>query len=109
LVLSQVFGKTNNRDWHREFVRTVENTNNDKSILPRNTFKMLRHLSRNSEKVVFLNDKNLEVLKGYKAYVQVKRQGEIHVVITGLNKDSSQKLFDDLEALNTAEITSDNE
>jgi len=49
---------------------------------------MLRYLSKSSEKAVFLNDKNLEVLKGYKAYVQMNRQGEIHVVITGLNKDS---------------------
>jgi hypothetical protein len=37
----------------------------------------------------------------------MNRQGEIHIVITGLNKNSSQKLFDDLEALNTADITSD--
>jgi hypothetical protein len=79
----------------------------EESIVPRNTFKMLRYLSKSSEKVVFLNDKNLEVLKGYKAYVQMNRQGEIHIVITGLNKNSSQKLFDDLEALNTADITSD--
>jgi hypothetical protein len=80
----------------------------EKSIVPRNAFKMLRYLSKSSEKVVFLNDKNLEVLKGYKAYVQVNRYGEVHVVITGLNRDSSQKLFDDLEALNTAEVTGDN-
>jgi len=63
-------------------------TNSEEFIVPRNTFKMLRYLSKSSEKAVFLNDKNLEVLKGYKAYVQMNRQGEIHVVITGLNKDS---------------------
>ena len=58
-------------------------------------------------KVVFLNDANLKILKGYKAYVQMNRQGEIHVIITGLSKDSSKNLFDNLEALNTADIMSD--
>jgi len=78
------------------------------SIVPLNTFKMLKYLSKGSEKVVFLNNKNVEVLKGYKAYVQVNRKSETHTVITGLNKNSSRKLFDDLEALDTADITSDN-
>ncbi|MBN1244797.1 hypothetical protein JXA31_04310 [Candidatus Bathyarchaeota archaeon] len=58
--------------------------------------------------MVFLNDKNIEILKGYKAYVQMNRQGEIHIIITGLNKDSSKNLFDNLEALNTADVISDN-
>jgi hypothetical protein len=69
---------------------------------------MLKYLSKSSEKVVFLNDKNLEILKGYKAYVQMNRQGEIHIIITGLSKDSSKNLFDNLEAINTADIISDN-
>jgi hypothetical protein len=69
---------------------------------------MLRYLSKSSEKVVFPNDANLEILKGYKAYVQMNRQGEIHIIITGLSKDSSKNLFDNLEALNTADIMSDN-
>jgi hypothetical protein len=69
---------------------------------------MLRYLSKSSEKVVFLNDANLEILKGYKVYVQMNRQGEIHIIITGLSKDSSKNLFDNLEALNTADIMSDN-
>ena len=69
---------------------------------------MLKHLSKTSEKVVFLNDANLKILKGYKAYVQMNRQGEIHIIITGLSKDSSKNLFDNLEALNTADIMSDN-
>jgi hypothetical protein len=83
--------------------------NKEGSIVPRSTFRMLKSLSKSSEKVVFLNDKNLELLKGYKAFVQMKRQGEIHLVITGLSKDSSKNLFDKLESLNTADITSDNE
>jgi sortase (surface protein transpeptidase) len=70
---------------------------------------MLRYLSKSSEKVVFLNDKNVEVLKGYKAYVQVNRQGEIHIIIAGLSKDSSKTLFDNLEALNTADTITDDE
>ena len=69
---------------------------------------MLRYLSKSSEKVVFLNDANFEILKGYKAYVQMNRQGEIHIIITGLSKDSSKNLFDNLEALNKADIISYN-
>jgi hypothetical protein len=80
----------------------------EEPIVPRSTFKMLKHLSKSSEKVVFLNDKNLEVLKGYKAHVQLSRQGEIHVVITGLSRDSSKGVFDDLEALDPADVVSDN-
>jgi len=87
---------------------TVEKTPIEESIVPRNTFKMLRYLSKSSEKVVFLNDKNLKILKGYTAYVQMNRQGEIHIVITGLSKDGSKGLFDNLEALNTADVISDN-
>jgi len=69
---------------------------------------MLKSLSKSSEKVVFLNAKNLEILKGYKAYVQMNRQGEIILVITGLSKGSSRSLFDDFEAIKKTEIISDN-
>jgi hypothetical protein len=65
---------------------------------------MFKFLSADSEKVIFLNDKNLDVLKGYKAYAQMSRQGEIHIVLTGLNKKSSKNLFDALEALKPNEI-----
>ena len=51
--------------------------------------------------------KNLEILKGYKAYVQVNRQGEIIIAITGLSKGSSKNLFNDLEAIKKTEIISD--
>ena len=78
----------------------------NKSIVPHSRFKMLRGLSTDSEKVIFLNDKNLEVLKGYKAYAQMNRQGEIRIILTGLNKKSSQNLFDALEALKPNEILS---
>jgi hypothetical protein len=71
---------------------SVKKTNSEDSIVPRNTFKMLEHLSKSSEKVVFLNDASLEILKGYKAYVQMNRRGEIHIVIPGLSKDSSKNL-----------------
>jgi len=86
----------------------VNKTNKEGSIVPRNTFRMLKSLSKSSEKVVFLNAKNLELLKGYKAYVQVNRQGEIIIVITGLSKGSSKSLFDDLEAIKKTEVVSDN-
>ena len=82
--------------------------NKEGSIVPRYPLRMLKSLSKSSEKVVFLNGKNLELLKGYKAYVQVNRQGEITIVITGLSKRSSKSLFDDLEAIKKTEINSDN-
>jgi hypothetical protein len=79
------------------------------AIVPRSPFRMLGQMSKASEKVVFLNDKNLAVLKGYKAYVQVNRQGEIHITITGLSKQCSKSFFDNLEALNAAEVISGKE
>ena len=87
---------------------TAEMPSREEPIVPHSTFKMLKHLSKSSEKVVFLNDKNLEVLKGYKAHVQLSRQGEIHVVITGLSREGSKGVFDDLEALDPADVVSDN-
>jgi sortase (surface protein transpeptidase) len=69
---------------------------------------MLKNLAKGSEKIVFLNDKNLELMKGYKAYVQMNRQGEIHMIITGLSKESSKSLFDNLDSMKTADIVSDN-
>ena len=83
--------------------------NGEESIVPRSPFRMLKHLSKNPEKVVFLNDKNLEALKGYKAYVQTNRQGEIHITITGLSKQCSTALFESLEALSEAEVVSHKE
>jgi hypothetical protein len=86
----------------------VETTNNEGSIMPRSKLWMLKNLAKGSEKVVFLNDKNLELMKGYKAYVQMNRQGEIHMIITGLSKESSKSLFDNLDAMKTVDIVSDN-
>ena len=86
----------------------VETTNNEGSIMPRSKLWMLKNLAKGSEKIVFLNDKNLESLKGYKAYVQMNRQGEIHLIITGLSKESSKSLFDNLDSMKTADIVSDN-
>jgi hypothetical protein len=43
---------------------------------------MLKRLAGKSEKVVVLNDKNLELLKGYKAYVEMNQQGETHIFTT---------------------------
>ena len=85
----------------------VETTKNEDTIMPRNKFWMLKNLAKGSEKIVFLNDKNLEILKGYKVYVQMNRRGEIHVILTGLSKDSAKSLFDNLEAIKTAEVISD--
>jgi len=104
-----ILEKTNKREKQEmEPGGMVETTNNEGSIMPRSKLWMLKNLSKGSEKVVFLNDKNLESLKGYKAYVQMNRQGEIHMIITGLSKESSKSLFDKLDAMKTADIVSDN-
>jgi hypothetical protein len=78
------------------------------AIVPRSPFRMMKELHKAPEKVIFMSDKNLEVLKGYKAYVQVNRQGEIQITITGLSKQCSRRLFDNLEALNAADVASGN-
>ncbi len=77
------------------------------SIAPRIPPEMFKRLSGKSEKVVFLNDKNLELLKGYKAYVEMSQQGEIHIIITGLSSHRSKILFDSLMGMNETEIIGD--
>ena len=49
------------------------------------------------------------MLKGYKAYVQLSSEGEIHITITGLSKQCSKSFSDNLEAFNAAEVVSDKE
>jgi len=58
------------------------NLRKEDAIVPRLPYWLMKDVGKDSEKIVFLNDKNLEQFKGYKAYVQVNRQGEIHVTIT---------------------------
>ena len=82
--------------------------NKENAIVPRLPYRLMKNSGKDSEKIVFLNDKNLEQFKGYKAYVQVNRQGEIHVTITGLSKQSATVFFDNLRALDSKEIASDN-
>ena len=79
------------------------------AIVPRRPYWLMKDLHNIPEKVVFLNDKNLEVLKGYKAYVQVSREGEILITITGLSKQCSKSFFENLETLKTAEVVSGKE
>lgn len=65
-------------------------------------------------KIIFLNDKNLSVLKGYKVDVSKKlsvlpdkcgfKRACIIVVITGLSNKAASKLTDELEALPKEEI-----
>jgi hypothetical protein len=76
------------------------------AIVPRMPYWLMKNLRKASDKVVFLNDKNLEHLKGYKAYVQVSHQGEIHITITGLSEQGAATIVGKLEALNTNEIVS---
>lgn len=60
------------------------------------------------EKIVFLNDENLEAIKGYKAGVEVfggllGRQ-EVHIVLTGFSPTAAKRLYDSLRALPPNEI-----
>lgn len=60
------------------------------------------------EKIVFLNDENLAVLKGYKAAVSIQAglqdRFEIHVVITGFKLKTADALLFELKALPANEI-----
>jgi hypothetical protein len=77
------------------------------AIVPRRPYWSMKDLHNVPEKVIFLNDKNLGLLKGYKAYVQVSHEGEILITITGLSKQCSKSFFDKLETLKPTEIASD--
>jgi hypothetical protein len=78
------------------------------AIVPRRPYWLMKDLRNVPEKVIFLNDKNLGLLKGYKAYVQVRHEGESLITITGLSKQCSKSFFDNLETLNPKEMVSDN-
>lgn len=60
------------------------------------------------EKIVFLNDANLALFKGYKAAVSIRAglqdRFEIHVVITGFKFRSAEALLFDLKSLAKEEI-----
>jgi hypothetical protein len=81
--------------------------NKESSIVPRVPYWLMKDLRKAPEKEVFLNDKNLNLLKGYKAYVQANNQGEIHLAITGLSDQTVTAVFNRLEALSPKEIASD--
>lgn len=61
-----------------------------------------------AKKIVFLNDYNLEYLKGYKADVRIcdglKGTLELHIVITGFSACGSKALFENLVAMKPEEI-----
>ena len=78
------------------------------SIVPRGRYWLMKDLRKAPHKIIFLNDKNLDLLKGYKAHVQANNQGEIHITITGLSDQSASTIFNNLEILKPKEIVSDN-
>lgn len=82
-------------------------TSKESPIVPRYRY-WLKDLRKAPEKIVFLNDKNLDLLKGYKAYVEVDNRGEIHITITGLSAQSVNAVYNKLEALNPAETVIEN-
>lgn len=80
----------------------------ESAIVPLSWYRLIKNLHEAPDKVVFLNEKNLEHLKGYKAYVQVNRQGEIQLTITGLSEQAAATVVNKLDALNPNEIISNN-
>jgi hypothetical protein len=64
------------------------------------------------KKVIFLNEKNISELIGYKAIVKLKdsltNRSEIHIILTGFSNNSAKNLFDKLEKLPLNEIYGDN-
>lgn len=61
------------------------------------------------KKIIILGDKNLEIIKAYKA--QVSRtiiDNEVVIRITGQSKQAAQRMIDALEALPKEEIYGDN-
>ena len=80
------------------------------NLLDPNMFPRFRE-----SKVIFLNDKTVELLNGYKAHLRLyesgekEEYGEIHVIITGKSFKSAKTLFDKLEEMDSNEIISSNE
>ena len=57
-----------------------------------------------SSKIVFLGGNNLEKLRGYKAYLDLLPNGEVGLVLTGLNLASAKALYDSMEQMKDEEI-----
>lgn len=57
-----------------------------------------------AEKVILLGKENLEKLRGYKAYVDLRSNGELHLTITGLSPESGRILFNELEKMKDEEV-----
>lgn len=65
-------------------------------------------------KVIFLNDKNLEILKGYKTEVTTtlsvlpdsypRHHASVNLTITGLSNKAANKLYSELTALPAQDI-----
>ena len=56
------------------------------------------------EKIIFLNKMNLEILAGYKSFVELKYNGEIQITITGQKLDSARKMYHRLKAMKAEEV-----
>ncbi len=55
-------------------------------------------------KIVFLSKDNLEKLRGYKAHLDLLPNGEVCLVLTGLNLASAKALYESMEQMKDEEI-----
>ncbi len=59
-----------------------------------------------NEKIIFLNEGNLNKLRAYKAFALDKSEfGEVHIVLTGFSKKEAKALFNSLVAMKREEVT----
>lgn len=54
-------------------------------------------------KIVFLGEKNLDKLRGYKAYLDLRSES-VCLTLTGLSLQSARRLFDSIEKMKDEEI-----
>jgi hypothetical protein len=57
-----------------------------------------------SSKIVFLGKDNLDKLRGYKAYLDLLPNGEVCLILAGLNLASAKALYDSMEQMKDEEI-----
>lgn len=59
----------------------------------------------NNGKIILLSEENLDLLRAYKAQV-IKTKKELIITLTGLSKESLEKLFSELHPLTKEEVRS---
>ena len=58
-------------------------------------------------KIIFLGKENLEKLRGYKAFLYLRPDGQVCLTITGISSKSAQALFDSMDKMKDEEVHSE--